>query len=415
MMIENPQTFIVENLADLEKYVNDRRRSSSCATSLPSDLIPDTAPDRPMLWVVLPKSEVKIISDSEGGNAPDYCNCLINNKKNVAYFPIHPLEVHAYKGYEIIESGIARISASYRTFFYENSSDSPIYFNPPEHSQLMVKLHLEKPLSGVEGDRRLTPAITQKCILFSRELGKLKSEGKVYSKLFFAQEEVGLLHGNRGAIIRRLPDEQLIPAFSLSSLDRRDSDREIICISILRRAQEVTGEASATLFGEVFARPLFESLFSAFSQGFSLEMHMQNTLFQFNNSGFVGKIIYRDFEGIVFSDKFRMLRGLPLLFDESNLSELHENANKFRLFFNRNLDHDISRILQNILDANLEQGFWNAKEYSIAVKSVKQVLREIMSRYGLTWWSFWPRLFKLSRTPYGNGTRRFHYYKCFFR
>ena len=413
--MENSLNFITENTAYFEQYVNDRRRSSSCATSLPPDLIPGTAPKRSMLWVVLPKNEVRILTDASDGKIPAYCNNLIDGRKNVVYFPIHPLEIDAYKGYQIIESGSAIISASYRTFYYDLNSSSPIKFAPPKNSQLLIKLHLEKPLSGVEGDRRLTPDITQKCILFSRELNKLKKRGKLYSNLMHAREEVGLLHGDRGAIIRRMPAGQLIPAFSLSSLDRKDLSREILSISILRRAQETTGRGSAELFSEIFAKPLFESLFSAFLQGFALEMHMQNTLFEFKSNGFVKNIIYRDLEGIVFSNMYRSGHGLTELFKNYEITELHKDSHKFRLFFNRNLDHDISRILMNIIDANLEQGFWNLEEVRIAVKSVRRVLRKALSRYGLTWWSFWPRILKISRTPYGNGTRRFHYYKCRFR
>lgn len=407
--------FFNEDTADFEQYVNDRRRSSSAATALPPDLIPDTAPIRPMLWAVLPKNEVTFWSDANDGNIPSYCKGLIDIKKSVVYFPIHPLETDAYRGYRIIESGSARVSASYRTFFYEQNSTGLIKLVAPRNSRLMIKLHLQRPLSGVEGDRRLTAEITEKCILFSRELEKLRVKGGVSSNLLIAREEVGILHRNRGAIIRRLPVGNLIPAFSLSSLDKRDISREIMCITILRQAQETTGTTSSELFGEVFARPLFEGLLSAFLQGFSLEMHMQNTLFQFASNGFVENIIYRDLEGVVFSNKFRVAHGLLPLFKGIDNAALHQDSHKFRRFFNRNLDHDVSRILENILDANLEQGYWTQQEVTVAIKSVRRVFREVLARYGLVAWALLPRLFKISRSPYGNGTRRFHYYKCRFR
>lgn len=407
--------FITGNMADFEQYVNDRRRSSSSATGLPPDLMPDTAPIRPMLWAVLPKNEVTFLSDAADGNIPDYCKGLIDNQKSVVYFPIHPLESTAYSEYELIESGSARVSASYRTFFYEENPQGVIKFAIPQRSRLMIKLHLQEPILGVEGDRRLTPEIIEKCILFSRELEKLRVQGELYTKLLVAREEVGMLHRDRGAIIRRLPAGQIIPAFSLSSLDGRDSSREIMCIAILQKAQEMTGVATPELFGEIFARPLYESLLSAFVQGFSLEMHMQNTLFKFSSNGFVKNIIYRDLEGIVFSDKFRVAHGLSPLFNGIDSEILHKNSDEYRRFFNRNLDHDVSRILENILDANLEQGYWTLQDVKMAAKSVKRILREELARYGLVAWALLPRLFKISRSPYGNGTRRFHYFKCRFR
>ena len=405
---------ISDDLVDLEQYVNDRRRSSP-PPDIPSDLIPETSPARPMLWVVLQASEVKILSDSSYGQIPKYGDGLFGEQGRVIYFPIHPLQLDYYRGKKIIESGTARISAAYRTFFYEPDKKGPVRLGPPSGSSLMLKLHLDDPLPGIQGDRLLTYEKVTKCLSVSRELRVLEKKGKLAPCLSILPEEIGLVNENRGVIVRRLPLAKLVPAFSLSSPDYRDSDKEILASTILRQAQETTGASTTDLFGEVFVKPLVNGLLSALRYGFSLEMHMQNVLFHFQDSGLVKKIFYRDLEGVIFSNKFRLSQNLPELFKKDQNPELYQHGELFRRYFNRNIDHDLGRIFDNLLVMLEKTGFFKKHEIHLAIKSTRRAVRNAIYEFGFKKWAFWNQLLRVSRTPYGNGTRPVHYYHCRFR
>ena len=181
-------SIISDDLVDLEQYVNDRRRSSP-PPDIPSDLIPETSPVRPMLWAILPASEVEILSDSNDGKIPKYGEDLFGEHGHVIYFPIHPLQLDYYHGKKIIESGTARISAAYRTFFYEPDKKGPVRFGPPSGSRLMLKLHLDDPLPGIQGDRLLTYEKVTKCLSVSRELRVLEKKGKLAPCLSILPED----------------------------------------------------------------------------------------------------------------------------------------------------------------------------------------------------------------------------------
>jgi siderophore synthetase component len=48
--------------------------------------------------------------------------------------------------------------------------------------------------------------------------------------------------------------------------------------------------------------------------GFSLEIHAQNTLLQLGADRLNEQVLFRDLEGVVFSDRYRRRQGLPALF-----------------------------------------------------------------------------------------------------
>ncbi len=403
------------DLADFEQYVNDRRLSSP-APDISSNLLPEFSKQQPMLWAVLPSKDVRIYSDQSSGKLYKYSDGLKDDEKKVVYFPIHPLEIDAYKKYPVIESGVAKISASYRTFFFEPDPKGVVKLIPPQGYRFMLKLHLEQPLPGIAGDRRLTKDIVEKCIAVSRELTELKKKGELSSYLNIIREEVGLLFKNQGVLIRKIPvDQFLIPAFSLSSPDQLCLKREALAITILKKAHVSTGIEPSMLFGKVFAKPLIASLLSGFKQGFSLEMHMQNVLFGLNNSGMIDSVLYRDLEGVIFSKKFRKKKNLSEIFKGDNNPQLHLHGNIIARFFNRNYDYDVGRIFDNILFALKQYGYFNAKDVQQATKSVQQIFKKEVEKAGIKRWNYLAYLFKLSRTPYGNGTRPCHYYKCSFR
>jgi hypothetical protein len=407
-------SFIQEDLIYLEQFVNDRRRSSHPPDISP-DLIPETSSGFPMLWAVLPEHEVKIFSGRANGELPSYSHSLFDEKRREVYFPIHPLQVDAYKKNTIINSGKAYISASYRTIFYQPDKDSKKLLLQPPGCRIMLKLHLDNPLPGIQGERRLSPEIVLKCLSLSRELSFLEKSRKLDSYLRIISEEVGLIHKNRGALVRILPNLPLVPAFSLSSLDLKNPNKEILAATILRKAKETTGTDLIQLFGSIFIEPLVFSLLSAFRQGFSLEMHMQNVLMHFSEQGLVENVYYSNLEGVIFSRQFRCKHGLTELFRNDNNPELFRNSNKFRRYFNRNIDHDLGRIFENLLIALNRSNVFRTKEIPVIVKSVRKTIHKAMQKYDFKKWAFLNHWLRISRTPYGNGIHPSHYYFCKFR
>ena len=185
--------------------------------------------------------------------------------------------------------------------------------------------------------------------------------------------------------------------------------------AILRKAKATTGADMIKLFGSIFIEPLVFSLLSAFRQGFSLEMHMQNVLMHFSEQGLVENVYYRDLEGVIFSREFRYKHGLPELFGNDNNAELFKNSNKFRRYFNRNFDHDLGRIFENLLIALNRSNVFRTNEIPVIVKSVRKTIHKAMQKYDFKKWVFLNHWLRVSRTPYGNGIHPSHYYFCKFR
>ena len=87
-----------------------------------------------------------------------------------------------------------------------------------------------------------------------------------------------------------------------------------------------------------------------------MEMHAQNTLCSIGENSLVDRVYFRDLEGVVFSDNFRIERGLEPLFSKYSNDELVWDGASMRVWFNRNLGHDVGRIFEGALDALRSDG-----------------------------------------------------------
>lgn len=402
------------DLIECEQHINDRMRTSA-PPRIPSEFLPESAHERPMLWVQLPASEVEIFRDhSAESNSPSSI-FQSEDRGNVIYFPIHPLQIDRYHGHNIIESGRMKISASYRTVLYEPELKGPIKIKIEAGEKLMLKLHYDGSLPGIKGDRSLTRNKVAKCIAVSRQLERLRIMNRLSPNLKIIREEIGLVHKNRGAIFRRIPGRPLIPGFSLHSRDSRFPQRDPLVLRLLKSVHGFSGNEAAQMFGELFATPLLTSLFSAFREGFSLEMHPQNFLIGFTESGFIENIYYRDFEGVVFSNYWRRSIGLPELFDDNDNPELHMFDRRIGRYFNRNLDHDLGRFWMNLIDVLRNVGYFQSEDVRIAVHSVRRAVRSAVRDFGLGRLAFWGRLLRFAPSPYGHWYSPGHYLRCYFR
>ena len=113
-----------------------------------------------------------------------------------------------------------------------------------------------------------------------------------------------------GVIFRLLPESGILPIFSLYSLDCKTPDEPPV---IVRHLQKIYKDDSARIVGELgdqLAKPIVQSLLAGFRAGFALEMHAQNTLISLGENSLFERVYFRDLEGVVFSNKFRVDRGL---------------------------------------------------------------------------------------------------------
>jgi len=402
------------DLIECEQHINDRMRTSP-PPRIPSEFLPEAAQEHPMLWVQLPASEVEIFRDHNRESDSPLSVFRFEERGNVVYFPIHPLQIDRYHGHNIIESGRMKIIASYRTVLYEPDSTGPIRLNLRSGEKLMVKLHYDGSLPGIPGDRSLTRNKVAKCIAVSRELERLSTTNRLSPNLKIIREEIGLVHENRGAIFRRIPGRPLIPGFSLHSTDRRFPHKDPLVLRLLKSVHGFSSNEAAEMFGELFATPLLTSLFSAFREGFSLEMHPQNVLIGFNESGLIDEVYYRDLEGVVFSNYWRRSVGLPKLFDDNDNPELHMFDKRIRRYFNRNLDHDLGRFWMNLIDVLRNVDYFQPKDVRTAVHSVRRAVRSAIRAFGLGRLAFWGRLLRFAPSPYGHWYSPGHYLRCYFR
>lgn len=404
----------IVDLIEYEQHINDYI-TSSLRPSIPPEFLPETAQNHPMLWVELPRGEVEVFSDCQVRSDFDLRAALLGKERDVVYFPIYPLQRDKYRGRKIIKSGTMRISASYRTVFYDPDSEGPMEFKLNPGERLMVKLHIDGELPGIAGDRSLTRDKVEKCVAISRELERLYIMNRLSPSLKIIREEAGLVHKNRGAVFKRIPGRLLIPGFALYSRDHRFPEREPLIVRMLRDDRGLSGEEAAQLFGDMFAKPLVTGLFSAFREGFSLEMHQQNILIEFDKNCQIKQIYYRDFEGVVFSNLLRKSMGLPELFEGNSNPELHMYDNKMRSYFNRNLDFDLGRIWMNLINALQDVGYFGTKETRVAVRSVRHAVRSAVRHYGLGRFAFLGRFLRFASTPYGDWYSADHYIRCRFR
>lgn len=402
-------------LMTYEAYFNDRLR-----TALPQGLAPGFMPENakiwPMLWVLVPVNQAEMLLDQYDEENEHLKQDLIDPSRGIVYFPIHPLMKEVFSGHEIIESGKMRASASYRTVFFEPEIGGVLSRQQTASTGLMVKLHLDAPLPGIKGDRRLTRDKVAKCITVSGELHRMAEKGDMSARLEVIREPLGIVYNNRGAILRRMPAQKILPVFSLFSRDRRDPATEPLIVQLLKERYGRNQKQAASGFGTLFAVPFLQALFSAFVQGFSLEMHSQNTLVSLSQSEVIDKVYYRDMEGVVFSNQFRRKNLKQELFQDQRNPELHELGKRIKRYFNRNLDYDLSRIWINFLDSIVSSRYFGRKEALLARHSIQEAVRMNIKSFGLQRLAACGKLLRVSRTPYDSAWyRRRSYYRCFFR
>ena len=146
-----------------------------------------------------------------------------------------------------------------------------------------------------------------------------------------------------------------------------------------------------------------------------MEMHAQNTLISLGEDNLVGRVYFRDLEGVVFSNKFRVERSLKPLFPDVANDELLWEGSSMRSWFNRNIDHDLGRVFEGALTVLVARGVLDGKQKSIAIASIQKVTRDAIRSAGLESIAWPGRVLPFSRAPWGNGTRPGHYFSTRFR
>jgi hypothetical protein len=280
---------------------------------------------------------------------------------------------------------------------------------------LMLKLGLEDPLPGIPGDRRLTRDKIEKCILLSDALPNELEDDPLSLQLEVVPEFFGMSCSDTGVILRLLPKSGVLPLFSLYSKDRKAPDEEPVIVSHLRNIYRSDTARIAAELGPELARPLVEPLLAGFRAGFSMEMHAQNTLCSLGENTLIDRVYFRDLEGVVFSNNFRVERGLEPLFSNYNNDELIWEGKSMRRWFNRNLDHDLGRIFHGALEALMKFGVIDKGGRKVAVASIGRSVREIVYSAGLQSVNWPGRILPFSRAPWGNGLRLGHYFSTRFR
>jgi len=154
---------------------------------------------------------------------------------------------------------------------------------------------------------------------------------------------------------------------------------------------------------------------SGFRQGFSMEMHAQNTLISLLPSGQVGKVYFRDLESVVFFPELRVRHNIGPLELGHLGSELFQEPRNPARWFNRNLDHDVGRIFRWTLQVLEREGVFNKKNSRAAARRIQLTARELIDSFGLSEIARQGRWLPFSRSPYGNGLRRYHYYRTKYR
>ena len=406
-----PKADATSDLKHYEQQVNDRKLSSS-APAIDDRLLPENAASLPLAWRKISRSDAEIFSTTTTDLESILPALLIDS---FVLMPIHPLSEDRYPTEELIYSGHIQFSASYRTVFYEPECGGILFDWIPDGMVLMFKLSLEDPLPGIPGDRRLTREKIEKCILVSDALPLELTNDPLVHKFEVVPEFLGISSKDSGAIFRLLQASGVLPVFSLYSTDRTKPAEPPL---IVRRLQEIYGGDSAkkaTELGDQLAKPLVQALFAGFRVGFAMEMHAQNTLFSLGEKCLFDRVYFRDMEGVVFSNKFRIDNGLQPLFSNHSNSELFWEGESMRRWFNRNLDHDLGRIFRCAVDVLLKYGVIDSREKIRAIASIRHTVRQAINSAELQALS-WPGQFlPFSRAPWGNGLRPGDYFSTRFR
>jgi hypothetical protein len=329
--------------------------------------------------------------------------------------PIHPLELGRWPDEHFLESGTISVSASYRTVFFTPDDDGLLSCLKQSGDSVMMKLHLEHPLPGIDGDRRMRRQIVEKCVALSSPLQRIVRQDSFGVEVEVLPEFLGFSNDETGVVFRHMPDCEVMPLFSLFSPDKRFPGSSSHIERWVRRKYEDNAMDAAREFGDQLARPLLTPLFAGFRSGFSMEMHAQNVLFEPGESALIKRVFIRDLEGVVFSNHHRIAHGMEPLFQEYDNPELVSDYRSMTRWYNRNVDHDVGRVFTASLNALEACGYFGNRERATAVRSIREAARECVRAAGVGRLNLLGRILPVSRSPYGNGLGKGFWYRSRYR
>jgi hypothetical protein len=402
---------MLPDLVHLEQRVNERLGTDP-PPAIPGELLPEAGQWLPMTWARVPRDRLRMLADDAVELAG--LDAALDAGDGLRLFPLHPFLKSRYAAESLIESGRFTVSASYRTVFFEPEAGTPLQALVPAGERLMIKLHLDDPLPGIAGDRRLTPQKTEKCIQLSALIPR---QLPTVSEVCFTvlRERFGLLHDERGAIFRRVPATGVLPVFSIYSRDASLPDNPPW---LLARLQErfSTARSAAEGLGELLAAPLIAPILAGFRAGLSLEMHAQNTLIRPGQGNrLISEVMFRDLESVVVLRGLREAFGLPPADLDVANPEYFIAPEIATRWFNRNVDHDLGRSLRWSLRVLEREGYFSSREVDAARCSIRRALRCAIRAHGLERLARPGRWLPYSRSPYGDGLRTGHYYRTDLR
>ena len=79
------------------------------------------------------------------------------------------------------------------------------------------------------------------------------------------------------------------------------------------------------------------------------------------------------------------------------------------------VDHDIGRVFTASLDALERSGYFGQQERARAIRSIRAAFRQTVREANLGKLNWPGRLLPVSRSPYGNGLSKGHYYVTRYR
>jgi len=401
----------MNSLLHYEQHVNDRFGTSK-PPEIAKSLLPETGALVPLYWRTVPAESVSVFSTGSL-QAEILAASLLRNDQFL--IPVHPLDESKWPRESLHANGAFHVTSSYRTVAYVPETRDPLAECVSGDQTLMIKLHLEEPLPGIPGDRRLTHDKVEKCVLLSQALSQEMADEPMASQLTIIPEFLGIVSEDCGALFRSIPSQGPVPAFSLGSEDNSRTGTNPLIVDMLEAQYGDNAIRAAQQFGKQFARPLIRSLLAGFRVGISLEMHAQNTLIEPGRDRLISRVLYRDLEGAVLSNSYRSKRNLPDLFPDTRNEEFQDDEHKFSRYFNRNYDYDLGRIFLSVLGSLNSYGYFNRKLSEIAIKKIRQSFRDALREARLADLAGAGRVIPFSRAPYGDGFRLGHYFRTQFR